>query len=352
MIRHRAPLQLIVLVIMLQKSVITKYKKTPISFILSGFLGFAACGSPPPLDVPDDGQQCQGVNCLPDMDGNKTNNTNTQNNQNNTTNNTTTNNTNTKNECIEGQTECVGDDQMRSCRRDESGFYWGTPESCGSGKCANNKCCVNPCQPGEKSCSINGIQTCELQANGCYDYGHPQPCPNNGMCNEAGECVQSCVSDCQKLDIRCFPEGSPAYRDCVEVEPGCYKWNDIEKQCPANTLCKNKTCEIQCTHECTTAQLNRTRCDINVEKRCTADANGCRSWVPTGSSCVIQGQAPCDSLTLGRVVAHGSCVQVNYNWANCAADCGWGLCNNGQWYCQRNGLGACTQQFPHNACSQ
>ncbi|MEZ4470245.1 MAG: hypothetical protein R3F60_05465 [bacterium] len=59
------------------------------------------------------------------------------------------------------------------------------------------------------------------------------------------------------------------------------------------------------------------------------------------------GQAGCDSATLGRQVAHGTCVQTSYE--RCGGTCQWSRCDDGGWTCAAD-RGDCGEQIGHAAC--
>lgn len=334
-----------------------------LGILCTSALFWSACVAPPPLVIEED--DCTGPNCDnnpnpnngPNNGANNGANNGPNNGPNNAPNNAPNNNPNPNNnpvgpvnECTAESSKCVDNSSIQRCERNEAGTTWAPAETCPSGLCVDGLCCPGGCNQGETRCTEAGIQTCTTLNTGCLGFSAPVACPQGESCNESGQCVSTCTNDCVNGEKQCYPEGSPAFRLCVQTSSGCFKWSSTEVQCQSNSICQNDTCVVQCQHECTVAQLGRTRCEANREKICQANANGCRRWAEKGTSCIIQGQAPCNSATLQREVTHGTCVQVNYNWANCAADCGWGLCSDGLWYCQRDGLSSCTTQIPHNAC--
>ena len=321
-----------------------KPRSLPLWTLRLSVLALSACGSPPPLDTPE--PSCQGVNCAPDpLDPSN----NSPNNSSNNSPNNAAGDLDLINDCSPGQTRCVDDAQYQECVQDESGAYWQVAQRCPTARCAQDRCCPMACQVGSKLCTEAGVQTCELGADGCPDYGAAVACPNGGSCTALGQCVAGCESTCQPGQQRCFPEGSPAFQACAEFEPGCFQWDSDERQCPGGGICRSGQCVAACSHECTSAQVGDKRCQGTTQQTCQVNAQGCRVWASTGS-CQTTTKKSCSSQTLGRVVPHGTCVQVNYNWANCAPDCGWGICNDGLWYCHRSGLSACAQVYNHAAC--
>ena len=74
-----------------------------------------------------------------------------------------------------------------------------------------------------------------------------------------------------------------------------------------------------------------------------SDPNGCPGATHSNASCgatnqpTVQPPAPtnkdkCASRTLGRLVDHGTCVQVDYEGNSCER-CGWYACDDGAWTC-------------------
>ncbi len=59
--------------------------------------------------------------------------------------------------------------------------------------------------------------------------------------------------------------------------------------------------------------------------------------------------ASCQSRTLGRAIAHGDCVQMNYNSCGGAGTCLWASCNDGSWTCTPEA--SCQfDKFGHSDC--
>lgn len=248
-------------------------------------------------------------------------------------------------ECVMGERECVGGSSTRTCVAAEDGSaVWSEAGACDSGVCAGDgECCQMPCTPGEKLCTEAGLQTCEQAPGQCPKMSAPVACPGNQVCDESGACVDQCRSECQLGEKLCFPEGSPAYRECKEVagQPGCNRYEADEKMCDGNALCTQGECKSQCNHGCDRAGAKR--CSSGQEQECRADGMGCRAWANTGGRC-------CNSATLGRDVVQGTCVQVNYASCNMAS-CAWATCSNGTWnYCINASTCPGDAKFGHAAC--
>lgn len=57
----------------------------------------------------------------------------------------------------------------------------------------------------------------------------------------------------------------------------------------------------------------------------------------------------CNSKTLGKDVANGGVVQVDYS-SSCGSSCSWFVCNNGSWQCKGSSPGNASVKHPHNSC--
>lgn len=57
----------------------------------------------------------------------------------------------------------------------------------------------------------------------------------------------------------------------------------------------------------------------------------------------------CSSSTLGKTVANGEAVQVNYS-SSCGSTCSWFTCKNGSWSCQGSSPGSASKTHPHASC--
>lgn len=247
--------------------------------------------------------------------------------------------------CAMGARECVDGQSFRTCVSAEDGStVWSESGACEEGVCAGaGECCQMPCTPGEKLCTEAGVQTCIQDAGQCPRLSAPVACPNNQICDETGACVAQCRSECTLGEKLCFPEGSPAYRECAAVagQASCNKYEANERMCGAGQLCTQGKCVSQCNHGCPTAGAKR--CASGGEQVCKADAQGCRAWAGTGGRC-------CNSATLGRDVVQGTCVQVNYAACN-VASCAWATCSNGTWnYCINANTCPGDAKFGHASC--
>ena len=252
-------------------------------------LTLSACGNPAPLTGTG---ECEGIpNCTPENntsnndgggDDNNVFNNVFNNVENNTQNNTPDPGANT---CMVGATECVDATQQRRCFVDEKGTYWDTPTACPSGACQGDACCPDVCQLGEKVCTQAGVQTCEVQPNGCLGLGAPAACPAGQQCNDQGACISSCISDCSTVgQTQCFNEA--ATRTCLSVEPMCNKWSPVNN-CQSGYICEDSACVEECPNPCRFDELFTFRCVSGRSEVCTSNPlkGFCLQWLPNPTSC-------------------------------------------------------------------
>lgn len=248
--------------------------------------------------------------------------------------------------CEMGARECVSGTSFRTCVSAETGgTTWSEAGACeGGAACVGEgECCDGACVVGERVCSEAGVQTCEAAPGQCPRLSAPVACPAGQTCGEGGACSAQCRSECQAGEKLCFPEGSPAYRECKEVagQAGCMRYEMNEQMCAGGALCTQGACLSQCNHGC--ERVGAKRCASGQEQECRADAKGCRAWAGTGGRC-------CNSATLGRDVVQGTCVQVSY--ASCGKpSCDWATCSNGTWnYCANAAACPADAKFGHAVC--
>ncbi len=236
-------------------------------------------------------------------------------------------------ECDPGQRACAdGTDYIR-CFQSESGqFTWTEPLPCGGSCLGDGFCCESSCSEGESICTLDGVQRCQQQEDGCFAFSPPSPCPDGQTCAEGGECVSlgACTSTCERLDVRCDGD---RYRGCVEVEPGCFQLDPTLQSCPEGSVCSDGACLLQCQDDCPAE--GDAACEANTKRRCQPGADGCLRWFDTQVACDVgPPRAGCRSFTLGQDVPHSACVQtsnVNSNNPCGSRGCTWAICNDGSW---------------------
>ncbi|MDI1432532.1 carboxypeptidase-like regulatory domain-containing protein [Polyangium sorediatum] len=228
-------------------------------------------------------------------------------------------------QCSAGQTQC-SNTQLQTCALQANGCYdWSTPQSCptfqtcSGGQCASS--CTDQCSAGETQCSGANVQSCALQANGCYDWNPAQACPTFQTCS-AGQCALACTDTCSNGGTQC---ANGQIQTCGLQVNGCYDWNPAQN-CPTFQTCNGGQCVSSCSDQC---MGGATQCSGPQVQTCGLQANGCYDWNP-GASCP-SGQAceagacasQCDDkCTQGQTKCSGTQVQSCamqptgcYDWA-------------------------------------
>jgi hypothetical protein len=194
--------------------------------------------------------------------------------------------------CSEGTTSCDVTNGYKSCELQANGCYdWGAVTPCGStqvcdqGQCRSN--CVDACTPGTGLCDATGVRSCEMQGSGCYAWGTPTSCQGGQVCS-GGRCADQCVDQCTRGAKMCVGAGTI---ECVLAPTGCNEWMMLGG-CPAGNVCAAGACVSSCTDQCT---LAATRCTATgLMQTCVTLPSGCRDWtLPTacasGQSCPNSG---------------------------------------------------------------
>jgi hypothetical protein len=195
-------------------------------------------------------------------------------------------------ECTPGETQCVGNGQIRTCAT--NGFY-GTPTSCSDGNfcngtetCANNQC-VGGAPPacGGFGCQLNRCNNCSAGqcANGtqfqtCNNglISAAQGCPTGQVCQGGGNCVFNCAA------LNCN-DNNACTNDTCTAQAGCGRSNVANgTSCSDGNACNgNETCQAGNCNRGAAPNCN----DGNV---CTQDtcnaATGCTNPpVANGTAC-------------------------------------------------------------------
>jgi hypothetical protein len=265
-------------------------------------------------------------------------------------------------ECNPGQTQCVGNGQMRTCGND--GFY-AAPTNCSDGNfcngtetCQNNRCAggappscdgfgcqqnrCNNCNGG-RCASDRQFMTCD---NGLLST--PRDCPSGQTCQGGGNCLFNCGA------LNCN-DNNPCTNDTCSPQAGCQHSNvgngtncSNGNACDGSETCQNGQCRPGAALNC------------NDNNPCTNDScnpqAGCqRSNVPNRSQCVNGDIQSCnngvsDSQDCGNNGCNAGATSCNACNANTPATCVNGqrrVCVNGQFQNQNCPQG---QQCQNGAC--
>ena len=218
--------------------------------------------------------------------------------------------------CVASERSCLNDETVLSCVQDAQGCYdFGDPTPCpGERRCRQGMCvipgeegCLDECEPGSFVCSVDGrSQECgDFNEDGCFEYGEGLPCDAGSACDQSsGQCAAvSCQDACQAQTSRCEGE---LVSSCRRGPEGCLVFGPA-KDCPGGTSCQGGDCVAQtmCEDEC-----------IRDERLCSPDGSPrvCRDG--DGDGCVeFVTEAPCAASSPCRA---GQCVSANACQDQCA----------------------------------
>jgi hypothetical protein len=116
--------------------------------------------------------------------------------------------------------------------------------------------CVDVCDDGAVQCvGDEALQTCAVGDSGCLEWGEPDPCPAQQVC-QAGECAPGCADECDAGAEQCADGGVST---CVD-DPisGCTAWSD-PVDCDPGKVCEAGACVtpvVACTDNCVFTKQN------------------------------------------------------------------------------------------------
>jgi len=218
-------------------------------------------------------------------------------------------------QCVPGDSGCAGN-ASRQCIASPDGCHvWSPLTPCANREvCINGACqgvCVPECNIGDRQCSGTGAaQVCELSPEGCQVWSRPVTCVDGDIC-QAGQCVASCVAECQPGAAECFGGG---VRTCRRRPDGCHVWSSA-LACDAGQRCASGVCEQVCVPECRTGELS---CQGDGVRSCVPRADGCNVW------------SAATACGAGRTCDNGACVEA------CVPEC-----TPGAEECVGNGTRSC-----------
>lgn len=194
-----------------------------------------------------------------------------------------------ENQCTPDETECLSNNQLKTCVLNENGCYEFETVDCESGTvCSKGECkkseenCQNECQPGSKSCTQDGkTMVCDdYNGDGCLEI-LIAPCNtnehcNNGICEDNTTEPDPCTNECSQSGLtEC--DGTSSVKTCGNYDDdSCLEWS-VATSCKSGTTCKSGKCD--CTNQCDTN--GKTECDSssNGFKTCTdTNGDGCYEW--------------------------------------------------------------------------
>jgi hypothetical protein len=189
--------------------------------------------------------------------------------------------------CKMGGRQCGPSGEVQICSDfDGDGCAeWGGEAACPEGgACVEGACvatCSHACAQGEAVCGAGGQRVCgDADGDGCRELGPAMPCPEGDRCDN-GACVDEariCEPACGAADQReCVDE--TGYRRCGQFdEDVCLDWS-VTIPCSPGTACMGGgECVPTCVDDC---EAGVTRCDGDGRATCANfDADPCLEFGP------------------------------------------------------------------------
>ena len=198
-------------------------------------------------------------------------------------------------QCTVGATRCAGD-LVQECEMQASGCTdYAAPVACGDGTCSGGSCpgqCTDQCSEGATRCStsVDGVETCAAQGNGCLDWGAPVACGGAQTCSSGG--CTTCTDGAERCSLnnnveQCtggqwFETQSCAFgcmtgtcQTSVTCTPGTHRCNGLAVEiCNSSgtaylhaSTCANTCADGLCTGACTPGTK---RCNGGMAETCNA----------------------------------------------------------------------------------
>ena len=162
--------------------------------------------------------------------------------------------------------------------------------------------CTDDCVPADyPACAgdMLGIDTCERQADGCYDMVLVG-CGVDEICDDSGAdpiCAAGCLNECDAADYPMCSGDSRQALDCVDQADGCT--DIVAVDCGMGETCDPATfvCVVSgCTDDCDPANFPACSADFLAIESCDMAADGCYDLGTTGCGmdeiCDDAGAAP------------------------------------------------------------
>jgi len=164
--------------------------------------------------------------------------------------------------------------------------------------------CTDQCAAGESFCDGTVVMTCQTQTAGCLGFSTTTDCATSQLMCQVVSGTASCVASCNDLcvadETRC--DGTEL-EQCTADGNGCLSFVLVE-DCASTS----RTCEptpvpgCACAGECTADA-----CNGDVISSCSADAQGCMHPV-TGTDCAAQGKVCELNAGVASCVCSGGCT--------------------------------------------
>ncbi|MBQ9394497.1 MAG: metallophosphoesterase [Proteobacteria bacterium] len=203
------------------------------------------------------------------------------------------------NACSEGSVECTETGYRECAKGGDSCTKW-TDKKCSDGfvcDAAKKECvdpgtvaCVSACTVGDSKCTDGGLAECVENADGCGEWGTPEPCEDGKVC-DAG--LNACVAGCDECSVHAKKCDGKAVVECYQNEDGCAVWSE-PKSCGDGMYCDSESneCVAGCEDACSEGAME---CEGAMVKRCVKnEQTSCLEW---GVSESCGSNMHCDAAT-------------------------------------------------------
>ena len=157
--------------------------------------------------------------------------------------------------CPAGTTRCSGN-EVQSCGRDAQGCaIWLEPSPCPAGQACEMGLCAPTCSDtcpaaGTRECSgARGYRICgDFDDDVCLEWGGAESCDVGDRC-EGGACVFECRDTCAAEGARrCASEAAVQVCDDFNAD-GCLEWGTPEPFCASDEVCEAGACVSRCVED-------------------------------------------------------------------------------------------------------
>ncbi len=186
--------------------------------------------------------------------------------------------------------------------------------------------CSNACNANQTRCAPGGVQTCDVQSNGCAQWVTTAPCGTHQTCGSpAGTASCTCnPTICAQPGAVC--QDAQTVATCAVDKDGC-DYVASTAPCASPKSCAGSAptaaCSLTCTSTCTQGQAS---CVSGGLATCTQGANGCWSYAApvacgTHQTCTgTAGAAQCTCNVSSVCTAVGPVCVNSVTTASCTKD--------------------------------
>jgi hypothetical protein len=212
--------------------------------------------------------------------------------------------------CKASGATCANGTTLDACSQDAQGcFFASTSSPCTNGACfgaaGSAQCCTNACTNAAKRCGGLGVETCQVQGNGCTAWNAGQACPGaHQSCTGSGTCACNTDANCSTASNVCQ---SSTLVTCAADAQGCF-YTVSSAACGTNKTCQNGGCICQAAFTaCGASCFNVT----NDPGHCGSCTNACPTLSsPNSGNCTGD---TCFGYAGGAVTTSGSVTIDNLN---------------------------------------